>query len=354
MVRLRSVLCSSAIAFVASTANPLAAQSVAEKQDDAWTFNFYLENDLFGDTDRDYTNGMRFSWVTPNLESYRHDPRMPAVVNRINDRFDSLLGLKDTETRNVVISLGQLMFTPESIEARELLEDERPYAGYLYLGFGYHGRTQNRLDSVEVNLGIVGPSSLAENSQDLIHDLRGLDKFQGWDNQLKDEPTLQLVYENKLRLFRQSLPFGLEHDFISHAGGALGSVAVYLNAGGEYRFGWELPDDFGTSAVRPAGDNSAPGRGDIRLKPEKNLFYGLHGFISLDGRAVARDIFLDGNTWKDSHSIDKEYFVGEIAIGFSFLVRQWKFSYAQVFRSREFHGQKHHHEYGSMTLSYTW
>jgi hypothetical protein len=36
---------------------------------------------------------------------------------------------------------------------------------------------------------------------------------------------------------------------------------------------------------------------------------GLYGFVSLDGRAVARDIFLDGNTFTDSHQIDKKYFV---------------------------------------------
>lgn len=357
-MRFYPIVLSSLLAFTATFAQADDAAPASDQKPvslkDAWTVNFYLENDLFSDTDQDYTNGVRVSFVSPNLESYRYDPAMPKVVNQINDRFDSLLGLKDTETRNVVISLSQLMFTPETIDATELLPDERPYAGYLALGFAYHGRSQNRLDSVEVSLGMVGPSSLAENSQDMIHDLRGLDKFQGWDNQLKDEPTLQLVYENKLRLVKQELPLGLKHDLISHAGAALGNVGVYANVGGEYRLGWDLPDDFGTSAVRPAGDNSAPGRGDIRLQPGDDYFYGLHGFLSIDGKAVAHDIFLDGNTWKDSHSVDKKYFVGEIAVGFSFLIKRWKLSYAQVFRSREFEGQARHHEYGSFTLSYTW
>lgn len=325
-----------------------------ESLDDAWTLNMYLENDLFGDTDQNYTNGIRFSWVSPNLESFRHDPDMPPVINRINDRLDRLLGFRKGLTRNVVVSLGQLIYTPETIDATELLVDERPYAGYLYLGFAYHSRTRNRLDTVEVNLGIVGPSALGEQAQDGIHDLRGFDKFKGWDNQLGDEPTLQLVYENKRRLFRQTLPLGLEHDFISHAGGALGNVGIYLNAGGEYRFGWDLPEDFGTSAVRPGGDNSAPGKGDIRLRQSDKLIYGLHGFISVDGRAVGHDIFLDGNTWKDSHSLDKEYFVADLSAGVSFLVGEWKLSFAQVVRTREFRGQPHHHEYGSLTLSYTW
>src|SRR5690606_32913103 len=275
-------------------------------------------------------------------------------INTINNRFDKLLGFKETPTRNLVISLGQSIYTPETLEATELLEDERPYAGYLYLGFAYHGRTENRLDSVEVNLGIVGPSALGEQAQDSIHNLRGVDKFQGWDNQLNDEPTLQLVYENKLRLFKHHLPMGLEQDFISHAGAALGAVAIYANIGGEYRFGWDLPEDFGTSAVRPGGDNSAPGKGDIRLRSVDKFIYGLHGFISVDGRMVGRDIFIDCNTWENSPRLDREYFVADIAVGFSFLVRNWKLSYAQVFRTKEFKGQPRHHEYGSLTLSYTW
>lgn len=325
-----------------------------ESLEDAWTLNLYLENDLFGETDRNYTNGIRLSWVSPNLESFRDDPAVPPWLNKVNDRFDRLLGFKEGLTRNVVVSLGQKMYTPQTRDAEGLLVDERPYAGYLYLGFAYHTRTADRLDTVEVDLGIVGPSALGEQAQDAIHDLRGFDKFQGWDNQLPDEPTINLAYENKRRLFKHGLPYGLEHDFISHAGVALGNVAIYANAGAEYRFGWDLPEDFGTSAVRPGGDNSAPGKGDIRLRQNKALIYGLHGFISMDGRAVARDIFIDGSTWKDSHSLDREYLVADIAVGVSLLIGDWKLSYAQVFRTREFKSQPHSHEYGSLALSYTW
>ncbi len=326
----------------------------AEPVDDTWTMNMYLENDLFGETDQNYTNGLRLSWVSPNLESFHHDPRMPNVINRINDRFDRLLDFKESLTRNVVVSLGQQIYTPETIAATELLVDERPYAGYLYMGFAYPARSDDRLDSVEIDLGIVGPSARGEEAQNKVHEIRGFDKFQGWDNQLRDEPTLQLAYERKQRLLKGKLPLGMEHDFIGHAGGALGNVAAYINAGGEYRLGWGLPEDFGTSAIRPGGDNSAPGQGDYRQHRSDKLFHGLHGFISADGRVVGRDIFLDGNTWKDSHSLDKEYLVADISVGISALIGDWKVSYGQVFRTREFKAQRHSHEYGSLTLSYTW
>ncbi len=320
---------------------------------DPWTLNLYLENDLFGDTDQDYTNGIRFSWVSPDLESFQ-DRTLPHWVREANQEVESLLGFPSGLTQNLVISFGQLMYTPEDITTSRLLEDQRPYAGHLYLGLGYHARTRDRLHSMELTLGVVGPASQAQKIQNIVHDLQDIDRARGWRNQLRNEPTLQLVYEHKQRLFSEPVLGNLEHDFISHGGGSLGNVRTYLNVGGEYRLGWDLPEDFGTSAVRPAGDNSAPGRRDPRLNDNGRLFRGLHGFISFDGRAVLHDIFLDGNSWRNSHSVDKEHFVADIAVGFSFLMGRWKFSYAQVFRTREFKKQPHSHEYGSLAISYTW
>lgn len=324
-----------------------------ETEPGPWTLNLYLENDLFGDTDQDYTSGVRLSWVSPDLNSYQ-DETLPRWVREVNEEVERILGFPSGLSQNLVISAGQLMYTPEDLDTSELLEDQRPYAGYLYLGIGYHARTRNRLDSLEFTLGVVGPAALARDTQNLVHDLQGIDRAKGWRNQLKNEPTFKLVYERRRRLFSGGLPGNLEHDFISHGGAALGNVRTYINAGGEYRLGWDLPEDFGTSAVRPAGDNSAPGGSDPRIKRNDRLFHGLHGFVSLDGRAVLRDVFLDGNSWRDSHSVSKEPFVADIAVGFSVLAGRWKFSYAQVFRTREFKKQPHSHEYGSLTLSYTW
>jgi len=36
-------------------------------------------------------------------------------------------------------------------------------------------------------------------------------------------------------------------------------------------------------------------------------------FAFVDGRAVGRDIFLDGNTFTDSHSVTRKTFVGDLS-----------------------------------------
>jgi len=344
----------------------LATTASAQEADLPWTLNAYFENDLFGETDRNYTNGIRLSWTSPDLSSYERDETLPQWLRDSNDFlhfFHDRSLLKRCSkarrehsgdnclSRNLVVSAGQLIYTPENIDEESLIESDRPYAGYLYLGFAYHTRSDLKLDTIEFAIGIVGPASLGQEAQDFIHDLRGFDKFRGWDNQLDNELGLGMLYEHKRRVFRQTFFNGtLQQDFITHAGISLGNVATYLNAGFEYRLGRVLPDDFGTASVRPGGDSASPGRNDPRLR--RNFLSGVHIFVASDARWVARDIFLDGNSFENSHSIDKRRAVADISLGVNFISGRWKFSYAQVWRSKEFKRQSHSHEYGSMTVSY--
>ena len=309
----------------------------------------YLENDLVNNTDQGYTNGIRFSWITPDISSYVDDPALPDWIRKANRNLSFFHEGVDGLDRRFVVTLGQWMFTPEDIAETELIEDDRPYAGYLYLGFAYHTRSDHQLDTVEINLGIVGPSSFAEEAQDFIHGYTDSDEAQGWENQLQDEAAIQLVYEHKRRYsIRENWP---EQDFIPHAGISIGNVGSYLNVGAEYRIGWQLADDFGTSAVRPGSDNSAPGQ---PLAECPRIICGLHAYIGVDGRWIARNIFLDGNTFKASHSVDKRHEVADLYVGFGFNLQHWKISYSQVFRTREFEQQDESQKYGLLSISYHW
>ena len=332
--------------------------------DNPGTLTFYLENDLFADTDQQYTNGIRISWTSPDLSSYLDDKSLPVWSRRYNRFITSPLGLfddtppkQDEIVRNLVITLGQQMYTPKDNLRTTIDPDDRPYAGWLYLGMGYNLKHKQRMDSAILNLGMVGPAAMAQEAQDAVHDLRGIDKFDGWDNQLSNELGVQVVYERKYRIPAQNIKGALEYDIIWHGGASLGNVATYVNAGTEIRFGWHLPDDFGTSSLRPGGDNSAPGSNDPRTQSttgySRDQNFGLHGFIALDGRWVLRDIFLDGNTFSNSHSVNKKNLVGDISVGASMLIEDWKLSYSRVFRSKEFDTQGETHSFGSFSASYS-
>lgn len=310
-------------------------------------FNLYYENDLFTGTDGNYTSGSKLSWVSANLADFINDPCLPKWVRQVN-RFSQTLQPGAFDTRNMVVSIGQSMYTPTDQYRSDLIIDDRPYAGWLYVGFAYNARNARIMDTVEIDVGMVGPASLARQTQNTIHDWRGIDRFNGWDNQLNNELGIQFVKERKNKVLVINQAGGPKIDAITHYGFSLGNVRTHLNAGLEMRIGTFIPDDFGTSAIRPASDSNAP----LPINASRRLSGGgIHAFVAVDGRAVARNIFLDGNTFSDSHSVAKEYLVGDVSAGIAWQWTGGKITYAQYWRSKEFRQQKDAQSFGSITLS---
>ena len=60
------------------------------------------------------------------------------------------------------------------------------------------------LDTRDIALGVIGPWSLAEQSQNVVHDAMGADRFLDWQNQLKNEPAFLMASDRKFRDFRGS------------------------------------------------------------------------------------------------------------------------------------------------------
>lgn len=325
-------------------------------QRERWTMNAYVENDLFSETDQYYTSGVRFSWVSPDINDYVENEALPGWVKELNERLTYFHRTHDNWRegikRNVVVTLGQQIFTPEDEFRTDLIEDDRPYAGWLFLGLGYQTRSADRLDTLDIRFGIVGPAALGQEAQDFIHDLRGFSKFQGWDNQLRNEPGFIADWEHKRKLSFREPGTRFSYDWIGHGGLAIGNVSTHANAGGEFRVGWGIPDDFGTSALRAGGENSTPDSSwDPRIVYDR--MWGLHAFASFDLQLVGHNIFLDGNTFRDSHSVPKETFVAEAALGLSFTYGGGRVSYAHIFRTKEYAYQRRSHSYGSLAVSYT-
>jgi hypothetical protein len=86
---------------------------------------------------------------------------------------------------------------------------------------------------------------------------------------------------------------------------------------------------------------------------KKNPF-SWYAYAGMEGRALAVSIFLDGNTFTDSHSVDNKYFVGDFHAGFVLVIYHARLAFSQVFRSSECNGQKELSEFGSINLSVIW
>ena len=310
--------------------------------------NVRIDNDLFGvkDQDQGYTNGMGISLVSPDIAGREDDPCLPALARWVN-RNVGWLRPTYGDQRNMVLSLGQTIYTPTDDSRTDLIEDDRPYVGVLMVAVGYNGRKGDRLEATRMGVGVAGPAALGKQVQNGWHDIIGVDRFQGWDNQIHNELVVVLAHE-KMKRWPSTNPVDgrLGADAITHWGGAVGNLTTHANAGAEVRFGWRLPDDFGSSTLRPAGENAAPHTTSIR-----HAGPAAHLFVAADVKLVAHDLTLSGNTFRASHGVDERRAVGEIGFGAVVTVGKWKFAFGRYFRTKEFEGQRERPVFGSFTLS---
>ncbi len=254
---------------------------------------------------------------------------------------------------DVSVSLGQNIYTPADILRKDLIENDRPYAGITYLSIGFHNRVYRRMDTLEVHLGVVGPHSYAEDVQKKVHELVDSDNPEGWDHQLKDEPVIGATYEQKRKIISTKNSRGLGCDFSVHFSGGIGNAYTYMSCGPSFRFGLNLPEDFGTCRILPVSCTNAVLDKDSRRFLQR-YGLGIYFFISADGQAVLRDIFLDGNTFKDSHHVDKEPFVGDFMMGTTIIAGSFRLSLAQVHRTEMFETQEEDQEYVSLNIAFTY
>lgn len=315
------------------------------------TLTLYMENDLFEKLDRYYTHGSKISWISRDLSNYRDLKSLPSWMHRFIERIPLIN--EPEQQYSVSLSLGQNIYTPEDKEKKKLIKDDRPYAGVTYLGVGLHSRNTKHMDTLELGVGIVGRHSYAEDIQTKIHEWTDSEIANGWKNQLHDEPILNLYFERKWRLFQMRSSKGWGFDFIPHTGLAIGNAFTAANAGGQMRLGWNMPNDFGTYLIRPGSESSAPlDDTDPRFFRPFHRF-GVHLFLAVDGRAIARNILLDGNTFRDSHNVDKEPFVADLIGGIGFIIHRIKITYSYVHKTKEFKIQKDEQNFGAIAASFT-
>ena len=297
------------------------------RADDGWEGHVLLlnmENDAVAANDRHYTHGMSLSYLSK-------DDSMPGWIKSCSSHTPAI-GL-EVQAQKLGFSLGQEVYTPEDLRETGLVEDDRPYAGWLYgsVILQRRGRVSGSwlaLESFRLDLGVVGPESLTEEVQKPFHDLDPA----GWDNQLETEPGFALRYDRR-HLFSLKSNTGWGMDFIPAFGTSLGNIATFLGAGTTLRLGYNIPNEFAVAHEE---------------KPPRWGFYILGG---MEGRWVLHNIFLDGNTFKSSHSVDKEALVGDFKAGFTLVLKRVELNFSYVMRTPEFEGQKENDRFGSATVT---
>ena len=307
-------------------AAPAIAQNAPAKRG---VFGGVGENDSVTSSDREYSSGLKIFFVSEP----GHARGLARALLRAGDGAKTRYG----------VAFGQSIFTPENIAATAPLPNERPYAGWLYTELSvYAHRRSGALDVLTANLGVVGPSALGRQSQNTLHALFEINEARGWANQLRNEPGLIVSFDRFWRASTAARGFGA--DVIPSVGVSAGNVLTQARAGLRVRIGDDLGAEYGAARIRPG----LPGPG-LREIPSDGFGWSL--FAGVDGRAVARNIFLDGNTFRDSLSVDKRTFVADAEAGAALEIGAFEIAASYVWRGREYETQGLAHEFGSLALS---
>lgn len=324
-----SALCCAGLAPIPTYSGETTSNELRERPR-LWSVSVRWENDTFGGTDRFYTDGVSLS-VSHTGRSWL-DPLAAKLPTWLSDG-----------RRTVSYELGQIMCTPSDITVPVPDPGDRPYAGLLYAAVSFHFERGNAYNGLKLVTGVVGPWSLAEETQKEVHRIVKAPIPQGWAHQLHNEPIMNLVLEHRRKFRLLGEPDSFSAEAIPCVDLMLGNVLTQGEIGAQVRLGWNVPDDFGVTSMR----------GMVHLPPPHRMpAFGLYVYGGAYMMAVARNITLDGNTWRSSPSVDKEYFVPAAELGVGTGTRHFQAAFSYVFWGREFKGQPDHTEFGAFTFTY--
>jgi hypothetical protein len=291
-----------------------------------------LDNDFFNvwqplsrRPDEEYTQGTQVAlrWsgtglvlqrVMRGLSACRNQPLGEVVCGRLS------------------LSLGQDMYTP-AIDSPQLLPGQRPYAGWLYLEGAERAESNRRLDLVRVTIGVTGPPSLAETIQEFWHNWFGYRKPLGWDGQLPFEADVGVSYEGARALGRPGSPDShliIAPTWVLNAGTVLSDLELGVRA---------------TAGLRPP----VPWGTTLRHPPSGPGFYLV---AALRGDVVARNLFLDGTTFRASPQVVRKWLVGQLEVGVGASIGRARLEWTAIHRGREYATQPRPHTYSRLSLGW--
>ena len=301
--------------------NSAAAQTAAYKNE----FGFRSDNDAYlaYGQDRYYTNGL---FIT-----FRHAADQSRLKGKVNKRIWEL-------------EAGQKIYNPISGFITEEDAIDRPFAGYLYGGASMNWlySSENNL-KLSLELGTIGPSSLAEDGQVLLHDVIGFYEIKGWDSQVKDELGVNAKLEYNHFIHRSS---SLKNDFTLTSHVRLGNTFSSAGVGLLFRSGIlnQLFNSATTSSLLSNNSKTAP-------LNEKEFFFYAQPSLSY----IAYDATIEGGMFRDDKgpvSFDVKPIVFSQQMGFLYSKKRWTVDFSVIFKSREVKSKARAHQYGSAALYY--
>jgi len=302
------------------------------------TVTLMHDNDEWAHTEQEYASGSRLSVVSVDWGK-----SAPAQT-----MADLLPGGETGDTVSAGFGAGHYFFVPRNIDAAVPIADQRAYAGWLH-GSGLLLRENAmRQDVWKADVGVVGPSALAEPLEEFFHGIFNGRDMRGWDNQITDRLAVNASWE---RRWRNLVPVGggLAVDVSPVVGVEAGSVSVAATAGLTVRIGADLDADFGAPRAGAAGGS---------LSRSSRAGWSGYAFASVNGRYQAYDIFLDevggddGDPVRGGSAISRGKTRTESSLGVVIANGGARLTLAWTEESKRYDQQADRQKYGEVTLGW--
>lgn len=283
-----------------------------------------IENDFITHSDDSYSHGTELEWVD--------DARL----------------VTSGDTR-VGYGVHQLMYTPTNIHNPNNQPNDRPWCGILaafretWSRQGEPGNAWAEVVRTRIEAGVMGPAAMSEQSQTVIHKIVGSGKPEGWDNQMPDEPVVNLYQERHHPLQE----YGRANGFGSHLeavyGGTVGTTFINGLGGVLFRSGWNVQAYNITGGIEPKGISGI----------HKSFLYAT---LETDGMLVLHNATLGESFFRNreaGHEQDLEHGVGMYRYGIVAGYGSLAATYLIGERTREYKAQTKNTDWGLISLAYT-
>jgi len=286
-------------------------------------FGFKTENDAYLATlnDRYYTNGL--------FLYYRR---------AINPEKTG----ENIEKKIYEISAGQKMYTPYWGQVAKKEDQDRPFAGYLYAGAAYSVfYKKESVFKTSIEVGTVGPNSLAQDAQKFLHKTVGFYTPAGWEYQIKSEFAVNLS-GNYSKLIHRSSDDAV--DFSGQGYANVGTTFSGLGASVLFRAG-KLNQLFNS-----AYHNAVIG--DAKTKNLNNTEFFFYAKPQLN--VVVYDATIQGSLFNNNSPVTfgVKPIVFEQQFGVNYSSKRFTADFNIIFKTKEVKSVAKAQNYGGLSLYY--
>lgn len=250
------------------------------------------------------------------------------------------------------VSLTQNIYTPVH-HSKGAVPGEHPYAGYLALGGAYLSRGENFGNAVEFQLGTTGNPSLARYAQNGLHEMCGMATWDGWNDQVPSEVTVQLSAQQHVRIpwMETTSSNGWESDGTFVLREQFGTAFIKAGGGVSYRYGRNLPP-----SMQVNGNHEATyGLGLLEKKSYNpaapSYFVCAEAYLDY----VARDITIDGGVFHHfEQTCSREPWQAEIRMGIGVSYQGIDYFVGGVYCTDSYRRQQSNSFYGTFSIGWNW